>query len=152
MKRITGLLIMALFLAVPTLALAAEQMGVYVAPKFVYSYTIMKKMEGEVKHDPYYRETLLKGNAHDHAWGGALAVGYDFNKKFRIPVRAELEYAAFSDVTGKKAGFDHYDSYDYSDSYSTMKQKLRIQTLFVNAYYDFRNHALSRRGLGYVLY
>ena len=141
MKRITGLLVLALFLAVPSLALAAEQMGVYVTPKFVYGYTQMKMSAAALGYG-----TFAEGNEYDSVFGGALAVGYDVNKKFRIPLRAELEYALFSTAEGETSQTWYMGGNPYwRDS---IKQKLQIQTLFVNAYYDFHNRTAFTPYLG----
>ena len=135
-KHIIGLLTLALFLAAPTLALAAEQMGVYVTPKFIYGYTQMNGLKGQ--YDNNNGDTFAKGNAHDSVFGGALAVGYDASKKFRIPVRAELEYTVFSQAEGKNSRLG--ETWYIGDHWRrTIEQKLRIQTLFANVYYDFRN-------------
>jgi len=128
MKRLIGLLAMAALLVTPTLAFASGQIGVYVAPKFVYGFTQLQGMKSDNGGS-----FIAKGNKSDNAFGGALAIGYDFQQKFSVPVRTELEYAAFSQVTGKTV--QQYSS----TSYDRFTQKLRIQTLFVNAYYDFRN-------------
>ena len=122
MKRIMGLLAMAAFLISPSLVFASGQTGIYVAPKFVYGYTQLQGMKS------YYDGDLIaKGNKSDSAFGGALAIGYDFQQKISVPVRAELEYAAFSQVTGKTV------KWYSSTAYDRVTQKLRIQTLFVNA-------------------
>jgi len=133
MKRIIGLLAMAALLFTPTVAFATGQTGIYVAPKFVYGFTQMNGMGTQGDDDP-----VRVGNKSDNAWGGALAIGYDFYRQNRIPVRAELEYAVFSEVSGKKSG-KHIDDPGFDEAYFRMKQKLSIQTLFANAYYDFRN-------------
>ena len=86
MKRIIGLLVLAALLVTPTLAFATGQTGAYVAPKFVYGFTQMMRMQSSDDDVPRI------GNKNDNAWGGALAIGYDFYRQNRIPVRAELEY------------------------------------------------------------
>ena len=143
MKRIIGMLALAALLITPSLAFA-EQIGVYVAPKFVYGYTQMQRMKAPGVYDsgtPISIPSNKIGNKTDNAFGGALAIGYDFNKKFQVPVRAELEYAIFSEVSGKRSWDGNYPFFDGvpSNNNVSTKQKLQIQTLFVNAYYDFRN-------------
>jgi len=145
MKRILGLLALAALLITPSLAFA-EQIGVYVTPKFVIGFTQMQGMKGNGTFDArpdggeLWPFSYKVGNKTDNAFGGALAVGYDFNKKFQVPVRAELEYAVFSEVSGKKSwNGPHPNSGGWVDPNYSAKQKLQIQTLFVNAYYDFRN-------------
>jgi opacity protein-like surface antigen len=135
MKRILTALILAALPIIPSLASADEKAGVYVTPKFVYGFTVMNDMQDE--QSPGTVDAFVKGSRNDHAFGGALAIGYDFDKKFQIPVRTELEYSMFSEVSGKKS---EMDASDFPDIYrDTVKQTLHIQTLFVNVYYDFHN-------------
>ena len=136
MKKIFGLLTLAALLATPALALGAGQVGVYVAPKFVYGYTLLDGMKSVNDSGSW-----AKGSKSDNAFGGALALGYDFNKKFQVPLRAELEYAVFSEVSGKNSRWNDF-YYDY------YRQKLNIQNLFLNAYYDFRNSTAFTPYLG----
>lgn len=134
MRRVLGLLVLAGALVLPAMARAGEQVGVYVAPKFIYGYTLLDGMKlHDSQSQPGDPSSWKIGDKTDSAYGGALAIGYDFNKRFKVPVRAELEYAAFSQVDGQKSWPE-----DNGES-STSKQKLQIQTLFVNAYYDFHN-------------
>jgi len=65
-------------------------------------------------------------NDTDHVFGGALAVGYDFNKQHGAPVRAELEYGAFTRAEGKANVLGG----------GTVTMKTQAQTLFTNAYLD----------------
>jgi opacity protein-like surface antigen len=142
MKRFTGLFVLLGMLALPLSASAAGKTGIYVAPKFVYGFTQMNSMKGTWGDeypalDDFF--SLNMGNKNDSAFGGALAIGYDFNKKFQVPVRTELEYATFSEVSGKMRDSDPGSGFLNDDYDISLKQKLQIQTLFVNAYYDFRN-------------
>lgn len=62
-------------------------------------------------------------NDTDTAFGGGIAVGYDFDSKFNIPVRTELEFLMFADATA--IVFDDVEM-DYG-----------VKTLMANVYYDF---------------
>ena len=144
MKRVIALLLCLGMLAVAVPAKQATAEGIYVAPKFIYGFTQMNGMKGSgaLTHD--YLGTLpvsLRiGNKSDSAWGGALAIGYDFYKQNRVPMRAELEYAIFSEVSGKSSWSGAIEEIDPPVDFDLrMKQKLQAQTLFVNVYYDFRN-------------
>ena len=122
LKRITGVLILAGIMAAPVVAIASDtSRGIYVTPKFVYGATQMKGFK--------YRDTFPFeenfGNKWDNTFGGSLAVGYDLSKKRNLPVRAELEYAAFSKAKAK----DEWGS-------SRLRQSNKIQTMFLNVYYD----------------
>jgi len=143
MKRITGLLALGVVLAAPSMAFAEPQSGFYVTPKIMYGLTHMRGMEASGYFDngsayPFSN----KRSKTDSAFGGALAVDYDFNKKQQVPVRAELEYSIFSEISAKNSwgGVDTHPAYPPGDVYNfSVQQKLQIQTLFVNAYHDFHN-------------
>ena len=132
MKRILGLIALVTVLSTPTLALAAEQIGVYVAPKFVYGYTMMDFKAKDYNSTSGETRSIGLGDKHDSAWGGALAIGYDFDKRFDIPIRAELEYSLFSRVEADKSRHNPEDA-DWREGFT---QKFDIQTLFLNAYWD----------------
>jgi len=128
MKRILGVLLLVGVMVTPTVASAGEQIGVYVAPKFVYGLTQMDGVRAHASGD-WGSDSLRVGNKTDDTFGGSIAIGYDFDKKFGVPVRAEIEYAAFSEAEAKR-------SFTTNDEHETLKQKLNIQTLFLNAYWD----------------
>ncbi|MDR2124101.1 MAG: outer membrane beta-barrel protein [Desulfovibrio sp.] len=106
-------------------AVAADQIGIYVAPKFVYGLTHISGSKVEDRDGPDFHT----GNHNDSAFGGSIAVGYDFEKQFAVPVRAEIEYAGFSQVEAKKTG-------DWNGDRVTAKQTYNIHTVFANAYFD----------------
>jgi len=124
MKRIIGLMAVAGMLMFPVKAIAVDgQLGIYVAPKIIYGLTYMKN----VKYHDFYNGDPHSWNAGSHwdsTFGGSLAVGYDLSKKLRVPVRGELEYAAFT-----KAEVE-------GTVWNNIKQSNKIQTLFANVYYD----------------
>jgi len=128
MKRILGVLLLVGVMVTPTVASAGEQIGVYVAPKFVYGLTQMDSFKGHWSEGGD-SERISGGSRSDDTFGGSIAIGYDFDKKFGVPIRAELEYAGFSKAETKK-------SYGDDDYTAKMKQTFGIQTLFMNAYWD----------------
>ena len=138
MKRIVGLLVLFAFLVVPSLAFAERRSGgIYIAPKFVYSATWMNRFG--LEDGSTFLENRQKT---DSNLGGALAVGYDFGRRFRV----EVEGAMFSKATGEEPVFGGEYMYKLITSAPSeddinvgMKQELKIKTAFVNAYYDFRN-------------
>lgn len=107
----------------------AEQVGVYVTPKFVYAVTNTK---GKLVASPPLNESLSTGSLGNVA-GGALAIGYDFHSRFSIPLRTELEYAAFGSSKSDKT------YYDGDGDGTKLQNKVGIQSLFLNTYYDFHN-------------
>lgn len=130
MKKIFGVLILAAALAAPTAAVAGEQVGIYVAPKFVYGLTKMDNGKGYGKDTGSPQTNSVRiGDETDNTFGGALALGYDFEKKFGLPIRAELEYAAFTEAEAERTMYR-------TDGREKLKQTHNIQTLFVNAYWD----------------
>lgn len=128
MKRILVLLALAALLVTPSLAPAADQIGVYVAPRLVYGHTLMDGVNANL-WDGYANNKLSVGKQTDSALSGALAVGYDFSKQLQIPIRAELEYSLFSNVTGKGAAY-------FAGIDMNLRIKQRIQSLFMNVYHD----------------
>ncbi|MCL2102827.1 MAG: outer membrane beta-barrel protein [Syntrophorhabdaceae bacterium] len=130
MKRVTGLLALTMLLVVPSLALGSGQTGVYIAPKLIYGYQTDYDI-GLLGIDFNFEG--------DSVFGGALAVGYDFSNKKNIPLRLELEYALFSKAENEASLFGvNFDS----------GLNATASTLFLNAYYDFRNSSAITPYLG----
>jgi opacity protein-like surface antigen len=117
MKRILGLPALAALLMAPCMAQA--EVGIYVAPKLGYG-----KLKGSVGDDSVF--------------GGGIAVGYDFHKRFNLSLRAELEYAGFNNAKDKNKYSYPYGSGNLS---GTDTISIGANTLFANAYYDFRNNS-----------
>ena len=92
MKKICCAVLVALGLMLPNAA-KAETMGVYVAPKLILS---VQHAEGEAS---FAGNSLGSDAKSSGEAGGALAVGYDFSRKFNIPVRAELEFAGYGNTS-----------------------------------------------------
>jgi opacity protein-like surface antigen len=105
-------------------AVGSDQIGIYIAPKFVYGLTHISGSKIVASDDNLSRST---GTHNDSAFGGSIAVGYDFEKQLAVPVRAEIEYAGFSQVEAKR---------HRSDFGGTVKQTYNIHTVFANAYFD----------------
>ncbi len=143
MKTRLALLCLALFLLLPCNAPAAEY-GVYLAPKFIYAHTLLAplKLSAELTGSP---SSSASGTKSDDAFGGALALGYNFDTRFNVPVRAEIEYAVYSQVKGKTSGSGQIDI--FTDFYGA-KQELKIQTLFLNAYFDIKTGTAFTPWLG----
>lgn len=121
MKRCFAALALICALALSGVA-QAEGTGMYLAPKFLMSiqnnYPTVEIGPNDVS-EGYSQFTL----------GGALALGYDFNSQFGVPVRAEVEYA----LRGNSE-----KSWNY-DNILDLKGAWNASTLFLNLYYDFRN-------------
>ena len=146
-KRIIGLLAMAAFIVSPSLVFASGQMGVYVTPKFVYGYLLghdLKNTWGIYDYGATDRGKSEYETKGAHAFGGALALGYDLHKRLGAPVRLELEYTLFGKVESKDSRRFEYGGHH-------RKLDLGIQTIFTNVYYDFRNTSAFTPYLGFGL-
>ena len=137
MKRIIGFLVLASMIVLPSMALAKEQIGIYVAPKFMSGWAMMNGMNtswGEGMAAPANVINLLHiEDETEMTFGGALAVGYDFKHKFDVPIRTELEYAYMSETSASMSKDIN------ATQHWAAKQNFQAQTLFVNVYYDFHN-------------
>ncbi|MBC0790384.1 porin family protein, partial [Escherichia coli] len=85
---------------------------------------------------------------HDTVFSGGIAAGYDFYPQFSIPVRTELEFYA----RGKADSKYNLDKDDWSRD--DLKNEVSVNTLMLNAYYDFRNDSAFTpwvsAGIGYA--
>ena len=122
MKKLCLSVLMALALMLPGVA-KAESTGVYVAPKFVMNIQSTEFAVAGMSSDTY----------DDTSAGGALAIGYDFSKKFDVPVRAELEFGAYGDLSASESG--SIDGYR-----GTLEANVGIKTLLANVYWDITNY------------
>ncbi|HAX7272429.1 TPA: porin family protein [Escherichia coli] len=92
------------------------------------------------------------GDDHDTVFSGGIAAGYDFYPQFSIPVRTELEFYA----RGKADSKYNVDKDSWSGGYwrDDLKNEVSVNTLMLNAYYDFRNSSAFTpwisAGLGYA--
>ena len=118
MKKFCLSALLAAVLMLPGVA-KAETMGVYVAPKFV---TNIQSTDFEVAG-------VSAGSYDDTSAGGALAVGYDFSKKFDVPVRAEVEFGAYGDLSHSESAYG-----------ATIEGNVGIKTLLANVYWDLGNY------------
>lgn len=126
-------LIVALGILCSTSFAFAEQTGVYLAPKFVYSYQRIDNAEVKVEVEGLGSDSAGLDSEKDSSFGGAIAIGYDFNPNFKTPVRMEVEYAMRSESEGEYSDAFYIDSDLYRDS-GTMK--FDIQSVFLNFFYD----------------
>ena len=121
MKRCFAVLALGCALALPGLA-KAEGTGMYLAPKFLMSI--------QNNYPTMEADSLSAGeNYSQFTLGGALALGYDFNSQFGVPVRAEVEYALRGN---SEKSWNYGRGMDFKGAWNA-------STLFLNLYYDFRN-------------
>lgn len=144
MKKLGFLFIIASLLLPLKSEAADRQIGFYVAPKFIYGqadYGSMKEDHNNIGESDYYTFPYQSGKKTDSTFGMAFAIGYDFSKKYDFSVRTELEYAIFDSFGRSQEQWD--DPNDPSVAYGGLnhvtKPKISIQSLMINAYYDFKN-------------
>lgn len=125
-----GMMLLAACFLLPVQAKASDQLGVYVAPKFALNVQHFKADASEVDG------TGMNGDSKNAARaGGALAIGYDFSKKFAVPVRAEIEYGAYGNASQDFWGFNDLNTPGLNDALS-LKHTVGFQTLLANVYWD----------------
>lgn len=132
MKRLLAAAMLITVLALSEPIQAADLGGFYIAPKFFWSHQMQDN--SKITTDwmtPQPTSFGVRSTSTD-AWGGALALGYDFKSGFGLPIRAELEYAARSQAKGTTmAGPDDVDKTVLNS------RKINVNTLFANVFYDF---------------
>jgi len=156
-KRLASLAFVFVFiLAVANFAIADDkqstksennQIGIYVAPKFFTGYAYATNWKRENRHLTKNESgtfAIAGGDQGAGIWGGTFAIGYDFNKRFNIPVRTEIEYGIFCHMKLQGSEWQAGDPAGMGGPKSSNRQwerqvDLNIQTLMFNAYYDFRN-------------
>lgn len=124
MKKICCAVLVALGLMLPNSA-KAETMGLYMAPKFVLNMQHM-----DVATPTQVGNTDVAGEKDGSSAGAAIAIGYDFSKKFNIPVRAELEFGAYGNVSKDDSAFDGFFIEE------DIEAKVTVRTLLANVYWD----------------
>ena len=128
-KKLVMAVLAASFLLPASQAGAADQTGVYVAPKFVLNIQHAKGEWSTITEGTLGSDSKTAARA-----GGALAVGYDFSKNMNIPVRAELEYGIYGRAS-KTLGFAD------EDGSGSIKTEVGFQSLLLNAYYDIGTYS-----------
>ena len=120
MKKFLLSLAAAAVVLMPCSSQAEELTGLYIAPKFALNVQ-HTKTEVSVPEG-----TSSLGSKTGARAGGALALGYDFAPQFHIPVRAELEYGAYGDISTTR----------HLPRGASLKTDVGIQTLLANVYWD----------------
>jgi outer membrane autotransporter protein len=132
MKKVCVLLLFIAFVFSSTFAIAG-QTGVYIAPKFIYSYQRIDNAELKGSITGIGSESVGLSSQKDSSFGGALAIGYNFQQNFDLPIRTEIEYAMRSESKG-----------DFSDAYyiggalikESGSMKFGVQSVFLNVFFD----------------
>ena len=100
--------------------------GVYLAPKFTVS-VLHTRGTLDLAASSWGPRRVFGARA-----GGALALGYDFWRKFKVPFRLELEYGA-SESVSKTASVKVFRRR------FPFRANIGVQTLLINAYVDMPN-------------
>ncbi|EBS6881416.1 porin family protein [Salmonella enterica] len=130
---------------------AGEKTGLYLNGKAGVS---VLQLSGQSQNFSYAddHEKYNGGSSRDTVFTGGIALGYDFSSNFDIPVRAEIEFSS----RGKShTGYNlEKESSDNFSSRWDAKTQLSLNTVMVNAYYDFKNQSaftpFISAGLGYA--
>jgi len=133
MKKI--LLLLTLLCLLAPAGAHAEQFGLYLAPKLIYGVQNFDMKESVPNG------SIGLGSHSENVFGAGLAVGYDFGLYSALPVRAELEYATFTEAKASASGRTLGLAYNASG-------KVYVYSLCLNAYYDFRNETRFTPYLG----
>ncbi|MBA8345916.1 porin family protein [Escherichia coli] len=92
------------------------------------------------------------GDKSDTVFGAGLAVGYDFYQHYNVPVRTEVEFYGRGNAESKYR-LSYWESVGGAE-FDDAQNKLSVNTLMLNAYYDFRNSSAFTpwisAGLGYA--
>lgn len=135
MKKILYL-VCVLTLILGSVAARAETTGVYVAPKFLMMWQNNdSNMENKVNASLFTETYEASSFNSQFTLGGALAVGYDFYPQYKLPIRAELEFAMRGDNKFSA------DTIDVENGNTTSQSKFltNASTLMANFFYDFHN-------------
>ena len=102
-----------IILASPAVAAEPETdiRGLYISPKFIVAHGKLNDIDVAGTN---------VGEGYDTMTGIALAIGYDFDRLFKTPIRTEVEFAVRSDA--KKDGIS-----------------VGVKTMVANIFYDFKN-------------
>ncbi len=123
--------ILILFLSCMTLFTAytadAAQYGIYIAPKIGAS---IQSMSGSDVSNSVTSSGLSTDRG--ASLSGGLAIGYDLQYSTAWPIRLELEAMLRTTTTAENA-------WSYRGSNYTANQDVRMDTYFINGYYDFYN-------------
>lgn len=121
-------------------ALAADNNGFYVSGKMGTSIVKMSDQKWNVYNpDSVDNEYYSFGSKTKGVFGGGLAVGYDFNDKFNLPIRTELDFM----MRGKVSTDNNLsrDSGPWGHDSDDTKNEVTLNTFMLNGYYDFRNQS-----------
>lgn len=127
----------------------SEKNGVYVTGKMGASIIQMSGQKIDLTDYDDQESERYNGDSHrTGVFGGGIALGYDFSNTFDLPIRAELDFTARGKANSK------YNLVQDDSLTADAKNQIKLNTLMVNAYYDFKNESsftpYLSAGLGYA--
>ena len=128
-KRIALAVALTLALSVPAMA---ENSGFYVGLKFLDSI----QSTGSMSRSGAVVNAFDVKNYSQNTVGGGIYAGYDFYSLNQVPLRAEIEYAI---RTNSETEWDSKVIGAIPAGAASLKGQWNLQTLFLNAYWDFHN-------------
>ncbi|HDV2261510.1 TPA: porin family protein, partial [Escherichia coli] len=137
------------FISLPSFA-TQDLSGFYLSGKVGGSAVHLANQSYSYKDLDYPQDNIKwsGGSNNDTVFGGGIAAGYNFYPQFSLPVRTELEFYARGNADTK------YNLYKDDWSRGDLKNEVSVNTLMLNAYYDFRNDSAFTpwvsAGIGYA--
>ncbi len=122
MKKTLVLAMLSCLLASGSAFAAEPTNGVYIAPKVMLNFS---NTDASISVNG---QSSSGDSFSDAGMGGALAVGYDFDVKYNVPVRTELEFAMSDNIRNTDNSWG-----------VPISGEVGINTLMLNVYYDFEN-------------
>ncbi|EEZ9013156.1 porin family protein [Escherichia coli] len=153
MKKIIAVSVLAMVGMLSTPALADEnKTGFYMTGKAGAS--VVNQTDQHFRQD--FGDDVYKykgGDKNDTVFGAGLAVGYDFYQHYNVPVRTEVEFYGRGSANSRYT-LDTWESPSGDSGREDTQNRISVNTLMVNTYYDFRNSSAFTpwvsAGLGYA--
>ena len=132
MKKIIAVSLLSL---VSSTAIAGVE-SLYVSGKMGASIVQVSNQKWLTSDNEFEKTNL--GNTHDSVFGGNIAVGYDFAKTTKLPIRTELEFG-MREKASTNHNLESFNDPGVLSSSDDVKTDITLNTVMVNTYYDFKN-------------
>lgn len=117
-----------------------KPLGIYVAPKIGMSIMRIKgrsmTLDALPAGIPISSISVGLNGESGGVFGGGISLGYDFAPRMNIPVRLELDYTTRSEVEVSASVRVVQNPIGLIDFEGTQKDKITLQTLMLNAWFD----------------
>lgn len=110
--------------------------------KYLQNYSVTYPDYDYTYQDHYYGKS---GGTHSNArLGGGIAVGYNFDNHFNVPVRVEIDVMArmgdSSNYLRESGSYSLYRPQGATEYYEDkVNNKVQLNTFMLNGFYDFKN-------------